>query len=125
MPLESSLSEAFRPAGDRATEVREGSLAGAISFRGDPEPVQPRGGAVVSGGNEAVAQHDLFEPRRIRLAGTRYGLRDLLEIGAADAAGVQHEQRSRRLAAEILVVMNGAAGNQQRIRRRESRAFRH
>ena len=61
-----------------------------------------------------MTQHDVLEPRRIGLARTAHGVRDLLEIGAADAAGIKHEQRARRLAAEILVVMNGAAGNQQR-----------
>ena len=56
-----------------------------------------------------MAQHDLFEPRRIRLAGTAHRLRDLLEIGAADAAGIKHEERARRFGAEVLVVMDGAA----------------
>ena len=75
---------------------------------------QPRGRRVVSGRNEAVAQHNLGQPRRIRSARTVHSLRDLLEKGPADRTRVQDEKRTRRLRAEILVVMDGAAGNQHR-----------
>src|SRR5580698_4041421 len=70
--------------------------AGSIGRR-RTRACQPGRWLVFSGGNEAVAQHDLFKPRRIRLAGTAHGLRDLLEIGAADASGIEHEEGARRL----------------------------
>jgi hypothetical protein len=72
-------------------------------------------GLFASGGKEAVAQHDLCQPRRIGLARTAHSLRDFLEIGAADRTRVQDDQGARRLAVHIFAVMDGSARNSQPI----------
>src|ERR1700722_16829076 len=45
------------------------TVSASSSGGGGPETVKPRAWPSVSGGNEAVAQHDLNQPRWIRLAG--------------------------------------------------------
>src|SRR6202046_1988780 len=98
MPLESSSSEAFRSEYDRATGAAPRSRARGFSGR-----------------NEPVAQHDLFQPRRIRLPGTARSLRDLLVISPADRPRVSDGAGAGRLVMHVFAVMDCAAGNSQAV----------